>query len=348
MSDPRDDDLRAMLEGRAARLPTGADREIIAAVREEMRAPTGGAGFAVLPVAAGGRGTGVSAGWVGIGLVAVLVLAVLGGRLDTRPVVPAATGTPAGRSSPTAASSVPGTSRPPLVSLPRAIDVERLRLGLVDGSLDGQVVLLTASLTVSQVPCLGTGGGCPVIQVSGLPGVAVRYWQPAASAADVWTTVLSHPVPALLAFRVEASDLVLLGWPEGTPATPLTVPALGGSLPEVTGDDLVIVSGWLAGGRSSTASCPEAVPSPAASALPCEPGLPMLNAAKPLSDGRSTSAAVAVTVDAALGLGPAPAVMQGPFLVRRAASRGGDMPPFEVIGRLDQASAVSVGPGRGA
>ena len=56
MSELRDEQLAALLEARADRVPPRVGHEVLAAVVEEIRGPTGGGAFAVLPVLTGARG----------------------------------------------------------------------------------------------------------------------------------------------------------------------------------------------------------------------------------------------------------------------------------------------------
>ena len=211
-----------MLEARADRLAPTATNEVLAAVRGEIQRPKGGALFSVVPVTRT-RGMNGPAGWAAVGLVAVLVLAVVGGgRLDLKPSTPAGSG--AGSGSP--GSSVGATGEPAAtVMAPAAntITVAELRAGLDDGSLNGRIVLLTGSLKVTPLRCLGD---CQRVEVTGLEGVGVRYRETSTSPADVRTIIDGHPGPSLMAFRVDVSDLVLLGWVTQGAQVALTVAGL--------------------------------------------------------------------------------------------------------------------------
>ncbi len=335
MTEPRDDQLAAMLEARADRLPPTAAREVMAAVRAEIQRPKGGAVFSVVPVTRAHAMSG-AAGWAAVGLVAALVLAVVGGaRLDSKPSTPAGSG--AGSGSPV--SSAGATGEPAAtVMAPSAntITVAQLRVGLDHGSLYGRIVLLTGSLRVRDLPCFGPQA-CRSIEIVGLEGVEVSDGSETRSAEDVLARVNAHPGDSLMAFRVHASDLELLGWPQQDPGEPVTVAQLAAGESGVSDTDLAVVSGWLTSG-SPGPSCP----SIGESTTPCNSG-PMLSDGPPMPDGTEIYAqSVNVGLDPSVSFGTGSAAIEGPFLVRYIAYRGGDLPRYQVIASLSPANAVRV------
>ena len=347
MTEPRDDGLAAMLEARADRMPVSAARDVLAAVRREMRAPTGGAGFAVLPVLTGSRGSRAPAGWAAIGLVAVLVLAVMGGRLTMGPARPSAGavsgGTPA--SSAAAASAVP-TAMPALTAPTAApslaiptMTMDELRAGLADGSLDGRTVLVTGLLELQPLPCpTPMPEACSGLQLQGLDGAWVNL-AGAIIAPEAIATIQGDPTDRPMAFRVTGGQLELLGWVTHGADTQVTVTELLREGGAAGPNELAVVGGWLLGGRSSLASCPSVA------ASPCADTSPVLADASPRPDGRpGTGDATEVTVDDSLGLATGPASLPGPFLVRSTRSLGVDLPPYAVVASLDAATTVRVVP----
>ena len=79
-----DDQVRAMLEERAARVSPDAEREAMTAFRAAVRgAPDGKGGFAVIPQALSSRDARLPGGFAAVGMVAVVAIALLGGRLSS-------------------------------------------------------------------------------------------------------------------------------------------------------------------------------------------------------------------------------------------------------------------------
>lgn len=334
MTEPRDDQLAAMLEARADRLPPTAAREVMAAVRAEIQAPKGGVLFSVVPVTRTHAMSG-PAGWAAVGLVAALVLAVVGGgRLDSTPSTPAGSG--AGSGSPVSSAGATGepaaTASAPKIN---TITVAELRAGLDEGSLNGRIVLLTGSLTVTEFRCF-TPQACGSIEIVGLEGVEVsdRWW----GAEAVLATVNAHPGDSLMAFRAHVSGLELLGWPQQDPAAPVTVARLAAGIDGISGDDLAIVSGWLGPWLVSCES-----PPPGSGAVNCRDMRPALADGTTGSSGTEIGEAVEVTVAAGSRIGDAfLRGMEGPFLVREATAFGGNLAPYEVVASLNPESAVWV------
>ena len=80
---PTDDELREMLEARASQASPDANREAMAGLRAAMRGtPDARGAFAVLPVSTSARGGRLPGIIVASGLVAVILVAVLGGQLS--------------------------------------------------------------------------------------------------------------------------------------------------------------------------------------------------------------------------------------------------------------------------
>ncbi len=339
MTEPRDDQmgddqLAAMLEARADRLPPTAAREVMAAVRGEIQGPKGGALFSVVPVTRTHAMSG-PASWAAVGLVAALVLAVVGGgRLDSEPSTPAGSG--AGSGSPvSSAGATRGPAATAMASAGNTITVAELRAGLDEGSLNGRIVLLTGSLRVTEFRCF-TPQACGSIEIVGLEGVEVsdRWW----GAEAVLATVNAHPGDSLMAFRAHVSGLELLGWPQQDPAAPVTVARLAAGIDGISGDDLAIVSGWLGPWLVSCES-----PSPSSGAVNCRDMRPALADGTTGSSGTEIGEAVEVTVAAGSRIGDAfLRGMEGPFLVRHNAYRGGDLPPYEVVASLNPPDIVRV------
>jgi hypothetical protein len=348
MTAPPDDELSAMLEARADRMQAAAGREVLAAVREEMRAPRGGARFALLPVV-NGRGMNGPVGWAAIGLVAVLVLAVMGGRLGTGPTRPssgaASVSPPAVAASPDAAgSTVPAASTAPATQVAASppiptVTMDQLRTGLADGTLEGWTVLVTGRLELQPWPCPSPmPEDCYGLQLHGLNGVDVAH-AGVMTATEAFARIPGDMTDRPMAFRVTGGQLALLGWVTQGADAPLTVSRLLQGGPPPGRAEVAAVDGWLIGGRPSLASCP------GSAATQCSVTRPVLADASPRPDGQPTSGdAIEVTVDGSLGLAPVPAAIAGPFLVRYSAYRGGDLPPWAVAARLDPATTVRVVP----
>jgi hypothetical protein len=98
--DPRNEALRSMLRARADRVADTIAREVMTAVRADVRAPKAAA-FAVRPLLAGGRTTG-NLGWWAAAVVAVVIVAVIGGRS-----LSSSTTSTAGPTAPSAGSARP-------------------------------------------------------------------------------------------------------------------------------------------------------------------------------------------------------------------------------------------------
>ena len=338
MIERSDAELSAMLAARAGRLPQVTEREILAAVQEEMRAPVGGSAFGVVPVVLRG-GTKAPAGWAAIGLVAVVVLALVGGRLDTRPVAPAGSGggsaAPAGTSTP-GATPVPGGGFP----LEHQVTMAGLRVGILDGTLDAKTVVLTGHLELQPWPCPSPlPQGCYGLKVAGLDGVDVSNMG-LMSVDQAIATIRADTSDRPMVFRVTGTQLDFLGWIRRGNGTPLTVDALAALDAASMAPDLDVVSGWLSPG-GSLPSCPPSHPSGSL----CGSG-PMLSQEAPSGGSGGSGPALPVTLDPGLGLDPGVGRGQlasnGPFVVRYMAYRGGDTSPYQVVASVNPGTAVFV------
>ena len=333
MTQPFDDrEIRAMLETRAARVHPAATAEIQAAVATRIERRGAGLDVPVRPVGIG-RPPLRRRAWVGAGLAVALIVG-LSGLLVVG--VPSTRNDSPRRGSPSASAAASAQVSTP-VSVPAGLTVGAFRVDLATGRLNGRVVLLTGTLEVTPMPCLGLAA-CQSIEVIGLAGVGVSYWSSTTSPADVHAAIDAHPGPVLMAFRVDGTDLVLLGWPLQPPESSMAVTELTGAATGIGGDDLAIVGGWLVGG-SSTVDCPAAT-----TPWRC-PGIQSrLTSEPPGSDGKPKlpDQVANVGVDASLGLGSAPATIAGPFLVRIIAVRGWAS-PYQVIARLDPATTIRLG-----
>lgn len=322
MSEPRDDELRAMLEARADRMPASAGAEILAAVRDELGAARGGARFAIQPVTTCGRGAKAPAGWAAVALVAALVLVVTGGRLDLGTTKPAATGEPSASSgavipsgtAASAASPTAATSTPPAVT-PRTMTAAALQSALADGSLDGRLVLVQGRLRVVAVPCpYPVPPGCFGITVPELEGVSMTWDVPL-------TRQVVETMQGTLAFVVRGSALGFEGRVARDPAQPLTLQELidrAGLLTAAAQFELTSVGGWLVVGGIH--SCPALGPG----ATPCPGPPPGLTDKQPFPEGMMASdLVVPVAVGASVpGVQPGRIVTPGPFLVRMVHAPG--------------------------
>ncbi len=339
MTAPLEDrDIRAMLEVRADRADPAIAARIRAAVAAQIERRGPALDVPVRPVVID-RPVMRRRPWWLAGLATALVVALgvaLGGLLVAGP--PWTRDGTSGSESPAAGGSPAASADGPSpVSVPAELTVGAFRADLAIGRLSGRIVLLTGTLTVTPMACLGPAA-CQSIEIAGLDGVRISYWSPTASSADVHAAIVAHPGPVLMAFRVDVADLVLLGWPLQPPTAALAVTELTDPASGISGDDLAVAGGWLVGG-SPTIECPTAT-------IPFRcPGVePWLTNEPPRSDGtpKVTNGMVSVSVGASVDVGSAPAGVSGPFLVRSIAVRGGAS-PFQVIARLDPATTISLG-----
>ena len=155
-----DDQLRAMLEERAARVSPDTEREAMAAFRAAVRGtPDGTGGFAVIPQALSSRDARLPWGLAVLGLIVVVAIALLGGRLsstnDAGASAPAATGSGVPSSIPASTGTLTG---------------DQLRVALADGSLARQVIVVDGDVGWRQVACADPAN-CTVPVPAGLDDV---------------------------------------------------------------------------------------------------------------------------------------------------------------------------------
>ncbi len=324
MSERRDDDLdlRAMLEARADRVGASAPREVMAAVRDEMRAPREGAAFAVMPLIAvvpllTGRRRAGGLGWVAAALVAVVVLAVVGRGSFTSP----STATDAA----TAGSSASPATAP---SGATAVSIAGLRRALADRSLDGRLLTIDTDLRESQPLISCVSNPCPRSWALDMVGPVVTAAQdgqpvvpgvpgPDVTLAGATWVVVPHDGQLFLVGAAREpigrpqtwSALVAAAGPEGM---------LAGSATLLAGLWLEPVAGWLAPGTGGATDRAIAERRPGSEPAGPQTSFPLASPAP--------------------GIDPAATVpTEGPFLVRLGAG-----PKPEVVARYDPASLVRV------
>jgi hypothetical protein len=255
MTDPLvDDDLRAMLEERASRISPDAAREAMSDARSVIRGPAAGRGGFAVRAGLGGRGSRLPVGLVAAGMVAVLVVAIAGGREATTPAATiGALATPHG--SPVAAAS----SRIPS----QLLSVSDLRSGMASGALDGRTVALTG--IVARVPCSDPSGpapsdrtpspmievGCWEVRIVGPSGITI-----APPGGDATSLVVGSR--GLLAATVEGGRLVANGWLANDPAQPWSPADLSGAA--LRADEVAVVGGWLITPAPDTAYLADSMP----------------------------------------------------------------------------------------
>jgi hypothetical protein len=281
MSGLRDDDLRAMLEARAARAT-----EPTTGIRRSTEPAVG-------PVTA--RRWSTSVPLLALGLVLVLVVGAVGiGRLGDGPAATrgsADIGTP---------SSAPGDEW----------SYQQLAAALGAGRLArGSVVLLRGAL--EQAPCEPIRPAtCLDVRIRGLDTVDISSDLPVPF-EQLLLEGGNHAGGALMALRVEGSRLRFLGWPDRDPADPVALDKL--PLPPDSPATLVPVSGWL-GGPAIPAACPEVQNEPNEESI-CF-GRPAVVAASADAAMRVPAPPDALRVGTAMLVDPDPA--PGPVLLSRS------------------------------
>lgn len=322
MSERMDDaELRAMLEARANRMPLGASREVLAAVRSVGRVPAGGAGFALVPVARSGGRAVAPAGWAVAALVAVVAIAVLGGRPERAP------GASAGASAGATAAAPTGSAGPSASGLPEVageISGAQLRPAIADGSLDGRIMLVEGQLQSVAWPCpIGTAEPCTRLFIPGLDGIAVtwdgaqRVTNDPGGSAPGPGAATPAPAAGTLVVVPREGHLELLGRLTGDLEHPDTLSDLMYQRRLIGVSDplaLASVAGWLVIGGIH--SCPALGPG----ATPCPGPGPLLTDKEPFPEGLMTSdvqAQVAIS-SSPVGIEAGQVVTPGPFLYRVA------------------------------
>ena len=231
-----DDQVRAMLEERAARVSPDAEREAMTAFRAAVRgAPDGKGGFAVIPQALSSRNARLPWGLAAVGMVAVVAIAVLGGRLSSTNDVASSPSAVAGSSATTgpAASLAPSAAGSPTV-----LDPGQLEAALASGDLAGKIVVINGKL-VSEL-CSGPASDCKTHLLE-LPQLQITASdEPFIQAA--WDAAIGGPAGPMT-FRVGGDgSLDFLGDLGSVPDAPMTVDQLN-SMTAPAGR-LVAVRGW--------------------------------------------------------------------------------------------------------
>jgi hypothetical protein len=305
-----DDELLAMLEARADRVSPDAERSALAGFHAVTRsAADGHGGFLVLPQALSSRGARLPWSVAAVGMVAVVALAVLGGRLATSDE--AGTRVPASLPTQAAAGSLaPSAVGGPMVLEPSQLEAalasggptdedvlaaDQLRAAISDGSLLGRIVVFDGELELMQVSC-PKPGACAVPTLRDLGGVPITI---------DGSMVLSDPLPSgSLAFRVGWDGLIFLGTALDALAGTTTVRELEASDPSASPGSVRLVPGVL--GTKLCLGCP------AGTALPG--GEFWLLSSR---GGVSEDAPVSVPVTLVPGNGVQSGAV-GPFVVRAA------------------------------
>jgi hypothetical protein len=320
MTDPLDDgELRAMLGERASRMAPDSAREALAAVRSVVRGSAAGrGGFSVLAIGPRGSDSRLPVALVVAGMVTVLVVGLIGGRLGGGPTARSAgpVGPSAAVPSPPAASpgakpaaspaAKPATSP---AAKPATNDAARLRPLVANGTLDGHLLVVDGELEAIEVPCREPGA-CTVLALTGLEGIIVTD-ERQSPGPDPGTL----PGRGQLVFTPHDGALAFLGVAPARLDRPTTVAELGDSLGGALGarrDLLEVVSGWLVVGGLH--SCP--LLGPGATSCPGPP--PWLTDDKPFDEGMlSSNVGMHVGIADPLAGGPiTQTVTEGPFLVR--------------------------------
>ncbi len=235
-----DEDLRGMLEARAGSVRPDAGRDVRIVVHEALRVPRGGGGFSVLPVSVTGGGSRQPAGWAAAVMVAVLAIAVLGGRLGSGPA--AETAAPSGSPSvPPSQASEPVTAavdRSPL----RLLSAQAFGDALSSGALQGQVVVVRGRLRNQPAFCAGRSTAPCLVAIDGLTGVQVL---PADTMdASDWEPAVERSVGQAFAVRVAQSGrLLFLGYLRNDPVEPISADRISPVVPAA--DEVVVVAGRL-------------------------------------------------------------------------------------------------------
>jgi hypothetical protein len=231
-----DGELRAMLEARADRVSPDTSRSAMAGFRAAVHGSSDGrGGFSVVPQALSARGARLPWGVAVVGLVAVVIVAIVGAQTQTTDrnrSTPAVVATPG-------AADVAGS---PAASAPAVIDARSFERLLASGALRGQVVVIVGRLVTAACPSGVSAADCPTA-IAGWPGVRVVVPEdPATMAASASAFGLEGDAP--LAFRAGGDGRVtFLGIVDaGTP-----VPLSGTGLARLGGMDgqLVLARGEL-------------------------------------------------------------------------------------------------------
>ncbi len=305
---PTDDELREMLEARASQASPDADREAMAGLRAAMRGtPDARGAFAVLPVSTSARGGRLPGIIVASGLVAVILVAVLGGQLSAPKEASSAgvVDTHVPESIPTLGVSGPDQAAVfSADALPESWNGAHLEGALTDQDIVGQVVVLTGTLTTS----LCNAGGSCVTDIDGIAGVPV-----------VFPYLLQAPdlvgPGTRTAIRARADGGVdYLGQLNANPVQPLTVEGLLSE--DSTPGRGLFVGGWLAQRPADVGTQPCQAPAPSPSGCrPLDPGWMLTSTAPGVDASAAVGSSIAVTLSDDFRQGSRPATAESTFLV---------------------------------
>ena len=264
----------------------------------------------MLPVAISGRGARLPGSIAAVGLVAVLVVAVVGSRLTTpqEGAASAAASAHVPESIPTLAVSGPDSDVVPPEVLPKAWTGADLATALAARSIVGQVVVVDGALTTRLC---NPGGSC-VVDIDGLEGVPVVFPHPPQGAPP-----LTGPGNRT-ALRVrDDGGLGYLGQVDADAQRPLTVNALVRE--DSTPGRGLFVAGELWQRLTDLGSAPCAGPLPS-----CEPDDPtwmLAGVDSPTGTPPYVARAMAVTLSDDFVQGSTPSTDPSTFLV--SSSGGG-------------------------
>jgi hypothetical protein len=256
-----DDELRAMLESRADRVAPDAERSVLAGFRAAVRgAPDGKGGFAVIPQALSSRNARLPWGLAAVGMVAVVAIALLGGRLSTTtevagsPAIAVASGVPA--SIPDLAAGSPEVVVPSAVTGDGGpVSEDQLRAAVMNGSLAGRVIVIDGDVRWTNVSCAGSGT-CRVPIPVGLESL------PIAADASFGTATADGEPPGPYLYVADGAGLTYYGTTADGLASPISVPDLVALGEPVPSSDVHLVDGWLIAGGILTDDKEENVVAP--------------------------------------------------------------------------------------
>ncbi len=230
-----DDQVRAMLDERAARVSPDAERAAMTAFRAAVRgAPDGKGGFAVIPQALSSRDARLPGSLAALGVVVVIVLAVLGGRISGNDV---ATG-PSAVAGSSATTGPAASLAPSAAGSPTVLDPGQLEAALASGDLAGKIVVINGKL-VSEL-CSRPASDCKT-HLLDLPQLQITASdEPFIQAA--WDAAIGGPAGPMT-FRVGGDgSLDFLGVLGSVPDAPMSVDQLISTT--APAGRLVSVHGW--------------------------------------------------------------------------------------------------------
>lgn len=328
MSGPlRDEDIRAMLEARAARAHPASAREASTRVTARPLA---------VPRRISDRGVGRLRQLVPAAIAVVAVM--IGGLvvIDRLPARMDSGTTPSARET----GSDDASLRATLAATLDAVRLEAFLLDLRSGDLDGDLVIAKGRLEMLPTRCLSAADppGCFRLRFQGRddPEIVRDTTMGTTRAAEL---VALEPSAHPLVFRVDSSHrLVLLGAMTAEPADAFTPQDLADDRVTLGRDALAAVRGVLVG-KGPAEPCPSprplyGCPLPWAWLTPERPGA---------GDTPPYAGGVAVTTRGAGDLvGPSPDARSATFIVQAIRQFGGQYAPWNIIGQVDDPSTVQV------